>query len=140
MMKNKFVIIITCLILTVPAFSEEVALQQTDTNTVYEKVIPNEAVNTDEISDTTSSVEEVPAVLPYKQPVNKKKIIKKFLFAMLGVGLSSVIIYIGLTIYNKIREGFSSKTAISSNKTSLTMPDTTNEAIKSFLDNTKWDN
>ena len=140
MIKNKFVIIITCLILTVPAFSEEVALQQTDTNTVYEKVIPNEAVNTDEISDTTSSVEEVPAVLPYKQPVNKKKIVKKFLFAMLGVGLSSVIIYIGLTIYNKIREGFSSKTAISSNKTSLTIPDTTNEAIKSFLDNTKWDN
>ena len=140
MMKNKFVIIITCLILAVPAFSEEMTVPQTDNSTIYEEVIPNEEANTDEVSNTTSSVEEVPAVLPYKQPVNKKKIVKKFLFAMLGVGLSSVIIYIGLTIYNKIREGFSSKTAISSNKTSLTMPDTTNEAIKSFLDNTKWDN
>lgn len=127
--------------LTAPAFSEEPAIVQSEgNNTAYEEVLPNEEVGSDEIANTINAVQEVPDVLPYKQPVSKKKTIKKFLLAMLGVGLSSLIIYIGLTLYNKLRDGFTAKPVLPNNQTSLTTPDTLNDAVKSFLEKTKWEN
>ena len=81
----------------------------------------------------------------FKQPVSKKKIAKKFLFAMLGVVISSVVLFILLSIYNKIRSAFigemsGNKSYMEENeKNILQTPDTLPDAIKMFLDKTKWE-
>jgi hypothetical protein len=77
----------------------------------------------------------------YKKPIGKKFIFKKFILAMLGVMLSSFIIYFLLTLYNQIREG----TLIKNNsvktpegEVSLKAPDDMKNAIKIFLEKTDW--
>ena len=78
----------------------------------------------------------------YKQPVSKRKIAKKFLLAMLGVAVSSILLYLILSLYNKIRDGFTNpRTETPPNgETSLVTPDNLIDAVKTFLDKTKWDN
>ena len=80
--------------------------------------------------------------IDYKQPVSKRKIAKKFLLAMLGVAVSSVLLYLILSLYNKIRDGFTTpRTETPPNgETSLVTPDNLIDAVKTFLDKTKWDN
>ena len=75
----------------------------------------------------------------FKQPVSKKKIALKFVIAMLCVGLSSFLIYVGLTLYNRIREGFAEQSYTNpENETSLTTPDNLQQAIKTFIEKTNW--
>ena len=59
---------------------------------------------------TTETIKEHPAVestapLPRKVPTSKKALAYKFIMAMLGVGASSIIIYVLLTIYNRFIYG-----------------------------------
>ena len=60
---------------------------------------------------------------------------------MFGVGVSSILIFVLLSVYNKIRNNFSKDDQImkSDNKTSLETPEDLTEAVKTFLDKTKWD-
>ena len=74
----------------------------------------------------------------FKQPTSKRKIAKKFLAAMGGVGISSFAIFFLLTVYNRIREGFQDQIKTTDAGTSLETPQNMNEAIKSFLDKTNW--
>lgn len=74
----------------------------------------------------------------FKQPTSKRKIAKKFLAAMGGVGISSFAIFFLLTVYNRIREGFQDQIKTTGAGTSLETPQNMNEAIKSFLDKTNW--
>ena len=74
----------------------------------------------------------------FKQPTSKRKIAKKFLAAMGGVGISSFAIFFLLTVYNRIREGFQDQINTTDAGTSLETPQNMNEAIKSFLDKTNW--
>lgn len=74
----------------------------------------------------------------YKQPLSKRKIAKKFLAAMGGVGISSLALYFLLTLYNRIREGYTCRTKDSDDEVSLETPDDLNSAVRAFLDKTDW--
>jgi len=83
---------------------------------------------------------DIPAPIEYKQPMSRKKLAKMFILAMAGVAVSSILLYVILTIYNKIRDSFinGSDSPAPQNETSLTTPDNLTEAVKTFLDKTKW--
>lgn len=88
----------------------------------------------------TVQQEVVTPITPYKQPVSKRKIAKKFIFAMGGVAISSFLIFFMLTLYNKLRENFSKNHIKTPNgEVSLGTPDDIDSAIKTFLDKTKWE-
>ena len=74
----------------------------------------------------------------YKQPISKKKIAKKFLAAMGGVGVSSFLIFFLLTIYNRVRESYVTVQKSPNGETSLETPDDIDSAVRTFLDKTKW--
>ena len=71
-----------------------------------------------------------------KEPVSKKKIAFKFIMAMLGVATSSVIIYVGLSIYNKLFHSHSAD-VVGLNK--LRTPENFKESFEVFLEKTNWD-
>ena len=85
------------------------------------------------ISDSEAQVEQ-----QYKQPLSKRKIAKKFLAAMGGVGLSSFAIFFLLTFYNRIRENYVKPIKTLDGETSLETPNGLNNAIKTFLEKTDW--
>lgn len=93
-----------------------------------------------DIEPTEESVQEevVTPAVTYKQPVSKRKIAKKFLFAMGGVGASSLIIFLILSLYNKVREGFPSGAKTPEGEVSLETPDDLQGAVRAFLDKTDW--
>lgn len=70
-----------------------------------------------------------------KEPISKKKIAFKFIMAMVGVATSSVIIYVGLSVYNKI---FHSQSEPVVGLNSLRSPENFKESINLFLDKTNW--
>lgn len=76
--------------------------------------------------------------VPYKQPVSKRKIAKKFLLAMGGVAASSLIIFLMLSLYNKVRESFLNGAKIPENEVSLETPDDLQSAVRAFLNKTDW--
>lgn len=69
-------------------------------------------------------------------PISKKDIALRFILAMIGVAASSVVVYVGLSFYNKFTTGTPFK---SSKKSNLRTPENFKEAINSFLDKTDWD-
>lgn len=139
-MKNKLTAIIISIFLILPINAwavEDTAQYDAETQQAIEDVTAMQ--NLDEEADEIT--EEVPQALvsPYKQPISKKKIIKKFLFAMLGVALSSFILYFGLTFYNKVREKFGEpKVKSLEGETPLQSPVDFEGSVKTFLDKTKW--
>lgn len=74
-----------------------------------------------------------------QQPVSKRKIMKKFLAAMSGVVVSSILIYLLLTVYNRVREQVINRVKTPEGETSLKTPDELDAAVKIFLEKTKWD-
>ncbi len=132
MSKNRICLIITALFLALPviALPEEVGNEAQTNETIVETVEEQSSVSEDSVLK-----EEEPA--PYKQPVSKKKIAKKFLMAMLGVAGSSFIIYFGLTLYNKYRE-VAKVVKNEHGENSLETPDNLESAIKTFIDKTRW--
>lgn len=76
--------------------------------------------------------------IDYKKPVSKRKIAKKFLLAMFGVALSSFLIFFMLTFYNKIYGKMTKKINTPKEMYPLKSPDDMSEAIKIFIDKTKW--
>ncbi len=77
--------------------------------------------------------------ISYKQPISRRKIAKKFLLAMAGVGVSSVLLFLILSLYNKVREGVADKSIFAREGESLETPDNMADAIKTFLEKTRWD-
>ena len=97
------------------------------------------AETTQENVQTTQ--EELPQLdtIPYKQPVSKRKMAKKFLIGMGSVAVSSILLFLILTIYNKIRESIlAPKQDQQSGETSLVTPENLTEAVRTFLDKTKY--
>ena len=120
-MKNRICILLLALSLIMPAYSEnENTVPKNTTEPVNEVVVDTEqaadvteqTVTEQETAIQEEPKEEVAAPTPYKQPVSKKRIIKKFLFAMLGVLASSLIIFVGLSVYNRFREILTTNTNI----------------------------
>lgn len=79
--------------------------------------------------------------IPYKHPISKRKVVKKFLAAMTGVGVSSILIFVTLSLYNKVRSDIiqAAKEIPTKGETSLTTPESLTDAVKTFLEKTKWD-
>ena len=90
-------------------------------------------VNT--IDDDVELEEEL---VDYKVPIDKKKIVKKFLMAMGAVVGSSFLIFFGLTAYNRVRENLLGSHPEDGIETSLETPENLEDAVKSFLDKTNW--
>ena len=74
----------------------------------------------------------------FKQPISKRKVVKKFLLAMFGVAISSFWIFAILSIYNKLRDGFSNKIRTPEGEVSLQTPNNMRNAVKTFLEITDW--
>lgn len=70
-----------------------------------------------------------------KAPVSKRAIAFRFIMAMLGVAASSVTIYVGLSIYNKL---FKSESEAVIGLNSLRTPENFKESINVFLEKTDW--
>lgn len=71
-----------------------------------------------------------------KAPVSKKAIAFRFVMAMLGVAASSVVIYVGLSVYNKM---FKSESVAVVGLNSLRTPENFKESINLFMEKTDWD-
>lgn len=71
-----------------------------------------------------------------KAPVSRKAIAFKFLMAMLGVATSSVVIYVGLSVYNKL---FKSQSAEVVGLKNLRTPENFKESVNLFIEKTDWD-
>ena len=76
------------------------------------------------------------STIPYKQPVSKRKVAKKFLAAMAGVGVSSILLYVTLSLYNKVRSSIieAAKEIPPKGETSLVTPESLTDAVKTFLE------
>ncbi len=83
--------------------------------------------------DNTALSKDITAVT--KEPISKKKIAFKFIMAMVGVATSSVIIYVGLSVYNKF---FHNQPEPVVGLNSLRSPENFKESINLFLDKTNW--
>ena len=71
-----------------------------------------------------------------KAPVSKIGIAFKFLMAMLGVATSSVVIYVGLSVYNKL---FKSQSAEVVGLKNLRTTENFKELVNLFIEKTDWD-
>lgn len=128
MLKNKIFGLLIITALSVPVFS------QAETEDAVQPIVEEET----QVLNTID--EEVPETIDsqkFKQPVSKRKIAKKFLLAMAGVGVSSLLIYGGLSVYNRVRENLLPEESVK--EPSLETPENINDAIKSFIEKTRWD-
>lgn len=139
-MKNKILTIILSLLLCssimVPAAEN---VQDVLNNTVNEEEITEDTSKIIYSEDANeSSILSENQEIPYKQPIEKNKLIKKFLLAMLAVGVSSLMLYFGLLMYNRIRDGLPMQVKTNDGETPLSAPDDFSDAVKIFLEKTKW--
>ena len=64
---------------------------------------------------------------------------KKFLIGMGSVAVSSILLFLILTVYNKIRESIlAPKQDQQTGETSLVTPESLTDAVKTFLNKTKY--
>lgn len=134
-MKNRIFAIILTVLLTLPISVSAV-------DTVANEPAPiSETMQTQEESILEKEVAEISDKEiedSYKQPISKRKIAKKFLMAMAGVGVSSFLIFFGLSVYNRAREVFLNEVKTPEGETSLKTPEDLTEAIKLFVEKTMW--
>lgn len=123
MLKNKIIICFVLLALIAPVKAENIEEQP--------NMLPTQVVQND--TQQTS----------FRQPTSKKKIAKKFLLAMSGVAISSLLLFLILSLYNKARSVLLSPKDGNSvgkeNDMSLHTPETLDDAVKTFIEKTNWD-
>ena len=138
-MKNKIFGIIIAIMLLLPATVwavDDMLLAEETQTPVAEEFVETQQLDEDTTVEE-SQMQETQAS-PYKQPIGKKKIVKKFLLAMGGVIFSSLLLYGGLTAYNRVRDGVVKPIKAPDGETSLKTPSDTQEAVKTFLEKTNW--
>ena len=57
---------------------------------------------------------------------------------MFAVLVSSITLYYGLSLYNKIRDGYAVPIKTNDGETSLQNPDDLESAVRTFLEKTQW--
>ncbi len=148
-MKNRLIIILITLILPLSVFAIDEQVVPIDepvylehTKDVSDELQPQETEDIQSISleqeTTSAAIKEEENPMPYKQPISKRKLIKKFLLAMFAVGASSLVLYFGLTLYNKFRDNPVVQIKTPDGKTPLSEPQDIEGAVDIFLDKTKW--
>ena len=100
------------------------------------------AISCPVMAENTAPDQEQPSVekttqLPTRMPTSKKQLAYKFVMAMLGVGASSVIIYVLLTIYNRFIYGSPMKLSEKTEDDDYKTPTNMKDAISIFLKKTK---
>lgn len=153
MLKNKILTVVIALVLVAPTISVHKSIDKVGTLMLFPPYIFRifrylfytfcecNRVGWEERkrSHQIQQEEQDASTIPYKQPVSKKKMAKKFLMAMGGVAVSSILLFVFLTIYNKIRASIlAPKNDQQSGETSLVTPETLTDAVKTFLDKTKY--
>ena len=142
-MKKLFAILIMCS-LSLPVLATKG--QGVDFARYSEQTL--ETFTTEEVGELNKSsvpepdLETIPKSLPskYKQPLGKKKLAKKFIIAMLCVAGTSIFLYAALSLYNKIREGFGDSAIVPpEGEKPLDAPNDLTDAIKTFVEKTRWD-
>lgn len=143
-MNKLFAIIIMCsLSLPVLAIEGQEADLGTSSNNTYEEV-QNAVEELNQNVETKTEETILPASkqeinTQYKKPVSKKKLAKKFIIAMLCVVGASVFLYLSLSVYNRIRNIMLGQNSTQQEgETPLDTPVDLTEAIKTFIDKTKW--
>ena len=145
-MKNKFLIIVLTFILSLPMSAlavDDLSIGEQSTTVPIETIaddsnIVENKMDEDVIQDVNKEINSTNES-NYKYPISKRKLIKKFLYAMFGVIISSISIFVGLTVYNKVRNKFANyHVSKDGNEPSLKVPDTLHDAIKSFINKTNW--
>ena len=91
---------------------------------------------TEVIEAETVPLETKTEIAPFKQPVSQHQLIKKFLYAMGGVAASSIILFVGLSAYNRIRSRVI-KTHNNNFSSTLNSPNNFKEAVNIYLEKTK---
>ena len=114
-MKQSIITVLLAVIISTPAIAEEVL----DSNL------------TPEINNISTKQE-----IPFKQPASKKALAKKFLIAMGTVIASSLALYVGLTVYNNMRNKII-KTATTDYTNTLNTPDNLKDAVNIYLEKTR---
>lgn len=143
-MKNKIFAIFIIMLLSMPVGVQATSEVQKIAPPVLEEIEePSNSMGTmnEQVVQQEESIKTDSSVIPHKEPLHKRKLLKLFLKAMFAVGISSLALYIGLTIYNKIRGNITENSIIqnfSEANTSLSEPNTIEEAVKIFLDKTNW--
>lgn len=104
--------------------------ESTQTTSAGHEVMQNSAQTTQETSSKT------PLTDAQKAQQEKKETILKFVIAMAGVLISSVLIFLGLTIYNKF---FVNKSMFADNNSddALNTPKTVDEAVNFYIKRNK---
>jgi len=142
MLKNKIAIILLMFALAVPtAVNAEIFSEPLENPAMEDVVAPPAETEPAPPAQTLPEELAEPENITFKQPVSKRKIAKKFLLAMAGVGISSLILFLMLTLYNKLRENFTGSRIqpAQEDETPLQTPENLTDAVKTFLDKTKWD-
>lgn len=114
----------------IPAFAEGEAANPTPPASAQATAVQPTA-------NTVQTQPSVPADIQTKQPISKRQLAMKFLIAMLGVGLSSVIIFVLLSSYNKFVYGSYTRVEPSEEDNSYKTPTNMKDAINTFLKKTK---
>lgn len=74
--------------------------------------------------------------LPFKEPISRRKVAMKFIYAMGGVVASSTILFVGLSAYNRIRSKVI-KVANNDYANTLSTPDNLKDAVNIYLEKTR---
>ena len=93
-MKKRVLAFFCLLLLLTPAFAVEPSGADVQ---VSPKPVPVESAQETKQASSTDNM------IVYKQPVSKRKIAMKFIYAMCGVAVSSILLFVLLSLYNKIR-------------------------------------
>lgn len=123
------ILIMFSLSLPVLAIEEQEAGIEPQDNNAIEETIPNDVLLPSKNQDVNTT---------YKQPMSKKKLAKKFIIAMLCVAGTSVFLYGTLSVYNKLKDGLLSQPAPPEGDKPLDTPVDLTEAVKTFIDKTRW--
>ena len=144
-MKKLFVILII-LIISLPIFAENLPEAegvdiQTETTENTETVAQYDIMTKDTVSVPETAPSQLVPKEHLKRPMSKKKLAKKFLIAMLCVTGTSIFVYGTLKIYNNICSNINKQIIDDGNcGQSLEAPQEITEAVKSFVEKTKWEN
>lgn len=153
MLKNKILTIFIALVLVAPTISVKNSIDKVGTHSLFPPYSVALAEGVEQTEENTENVgweerershqiqqeKQEASTIPYKQPVSKRKMAKKFLIGMGSVAVSSILLFLILTVYNKIRESIlAPKQDQQSGETSLVTPENLTDAVKTFLDKTKY--
>ena len=100
--------------------------------TLLTPVIAEENISNKNITESLNNSTQI----PFKEPISKRKIAMKFIYAMGGVVASSMILFVGLSVYNNIR-GKVIKVANNDYSNTLNTPNNLKDAVNIYLEKTR---